>query len=186
MSQLYYNMSSKILTLHLKNSTNVEYEWFANTYYQNGHVLDTLLDPDYMGDTGFDIHCPQSIIVPAKSISFKIPLGLHISAHIIHYSGMDINKKTPSSFELWPRSSCGSKTPLRLSNSIGLIDKQYRGEIIAIVDNLSEQDYHIEQGDRLFQLVAPGHLPILSMVLDKDQQLDKTERGEKGFGSTGK
>ena len=179
-------MTSKILTLHLKKSSNLDEQWFTDTYYQNGRVLDTLLDPEYMGDTGFDIHCPQSMTVPAKSISFKIPLGIHISAHIIHYSGMDINKKTPSSFELWPRSSCGSKTPLRLSNSIGLIDKQYRGEIMAIVDNLSEQDYHIEKGDRLFQLVAPGHLPILSVILDKEQELDTTDRGEKGFGSTGK
>ena len=179
-------MTSKILTLHLKKSSNLDEQWFTDTYYQNGRVLDTLLDPEYMGDTGFDIHCPQSMTVPAKSISFKIPLGIHISAHIIHYSGMDINKKTQSSFELWPRSSCGSKTPLRLSNSIGLIDKQYRGEIMAIVDNLSDQDYHIEKGDRLFQLVAPGHLPILSVILDKEQELDTTDRGEKGFGSTGK
>ena len=54
--------------------------------------------------------------------------------------------------KLWIMASfnLGSKKPrIRLSSSIGLIDKQYRGEIIAIVDNLSDQDYHIEQGARL-------------------------------------
>ena len=39
----------------------------------------------------------------------------------------------------------------------------------------NNKDYNIEQGDRLFQLVAPGHLPILSIVLDNDQELDKTD-----------
>ncbi|MEE1507239.1 MAG: hypothetical protein V1256_09850, partial [Candidatus Neomarinimicrobiota bacterium] len=53
---------------------------------------------------------------------------------------------------IMPRSSI-AKTPLRLSNSIGLIDGGYRGEIMAAVDNIKTEDYTVEPGQRLFQLV---------------------------------
>ena len=54
---------------------------------------------------------------------------------------------------LMPRSSI-AKTPLRLCNSIGLIDGGYRGEIMAVVDNIKKEPYTVKPGQRLFQLVA--------------------------------
>ena len=83
---------------------------------------------------------------------------------------------------LVPRSSI-SKTPLRMANSIGIIDAGYRGEIMAAVDNISDEDYMISPGDRLFQLVHPTLYPIHASV---ESNLSDTERGEGGFGSTGK
>ena len=82
---------------------------------------------------------------------------------------------------LMPRSSI-AKTPLRLSNSIGLIDGGYRGEIIAAVDNIKDEPYTIEPGQRLFQLVAMDGSPITVEFVD---ELSDTTRGEGGFGSTG-
>ncbi|MBC8322387.1 MAG: dUTP diphosphatase [Candidatus Marinimicrobia bacterium] len=83
---------------------------------------------------------------------------------------------------LMPRSSI-AKTPLRLSNSIGLIDGGYRGEIMAAVDNIKTEDYTVEPGQRLFQLVAMDGSPIHFELVD---ELSDTTRGSGGFGSTGK
>ena len=81
-----------------------------------------------------------------------------------------------------PRSSI-SKPPLRLCNSIGLIDAGYRGEIIAAVDNIKEQPYKINVGERLFQLVAMNGSKINFELVS---ELTETDRGTGGFGSTGK
>ena len=83
---------------------------------------------------------------------------------------------------LMPRSSIG-KTPLRMCNSIGLIDGGYRGEIMAVVDNIKNEAYTIEPGQRLFQLVGMDGSPIHFKWVD---ELSETARGEGGFGSTGK
>ena len=82
---------------------------------------------------------------------------------------------------LMPRSSI-AKTPLRLCNSIGLIDGGYRGEIMAVVDNIKKEPYTVKPGQRLFQLVAMDGSPIHFNLVDK---LTESTRGEGGFGSTG-
>ncbi len=83
---------------------------------------------------------------------------------------------------LMPRSSI-AKTPLRLCNSIGLIDGGYRGEIMAAIDNVKTEDYTVEPNQRLFQLVAMNGAPITFKIVD---ELSNSARGEGGFGSTGK
>lgn len=178
---------NSVLKLEIKNSNNSTAEWCKKMYPYPTETLIELLDDDsqIMRDAGFDVHCPDNIVVPAHSISYKIPLGIKIRCSMVSNSRTHGVSSKPSSIELWPRSSCGSKTPLRLANSIGLIDSGYRGELIAIVDNLGSTDVHINQGDRLFQLVAPGHSPIYHRVLEENEDLDTTERGEGGFGSTG-
>ena len=80
------------------------------------------------------------------------------------------------------RSSIG-KTPLRLANAVGLIDAGYRGEIMAVVDNIKTEDYTVEPGQRLFQLVAMDGSPIYFELVE---ELSDTTRGGGGFGSTGK
>ena len=80
------------------------------------------------------------------------------------------------------RSSIG-KTPLRLANAVGLIDAGYRGEIMAVVDNIKTEDYTVEPGQRLFQLVAMDGSPIYFELVE---ELSDTSRGGGGFGSTGK
>ncbi len=82
---------------------------------------------------------------------------------------------------MMPRSSI-AKTPLRLSNSIGLIDGGYRGELIAFCDNISDEPYTVEAGQRLFQVVAMDGSPL---ELELVSELSETTRGDGGFGSTG-
>lgn len=136
--------------------------------------------------SGLDILIPENITIPAKSCGFKIKLG--IACEPIKIYNMDgINnepgyKSARCGYYLYPRSSL-SKTPLRLANSVGIIDSSYRGEIIAAVDNISEEDFEIKQGERLFQLCSPTLEPINYIITD---ELTETKRGEGGFGSTGK
>ena len=84
-------------------------------------------------------------------------------------------------YYLFPRSSI-SKTPLRMANSIGLIDGGYRGEIMAVCDNIKDYEFKINKGDRLFQLVSSDLSPITFEIV---KNLSKTTRGGGGFGSTG-
>jgi len=87
-------------------------------------------------------------------------------------------------FFMYPRSSI-SKTSLRLSNSVGVIDSGYRGELMCAFDCFY-RDYLVSEGDRLVQVVAPGMVPIIARLVDNEEDLgDSTVRGSGGFGSTG-
>ena len=76
-----------------------------------------------------------------------------------------------------------SRTPLRLANSVGIIDAGYRGEICAIIDNIKDEPYSIECGTRLFQICSPTLEPIEYDIVNS---LSETTRGVGGFGSTGR
>jgi dUTP pyrophosphatase len=131
---------------------------------------------NYATDAGIDLYTPIEYVVPAKS---QIKIDFEISCEMIH-------EHQSLSYWLLPRSSI-CKTPLRLSNSMGLIDQSYRGHICAFVDNISDKDYVIEQHTRLFQIAGPQLQP-LSLVLGSSFDttfLSSTLRGENGFGSTG-
>lgn len=138
----------------------------------------------YHGDCGLDLYCLKDQTIRARSISNKIHLGIHVAAfreYTYEVRGDAGGGWTPQSFYLFPRSSTGSKTPLRLSNSVGIIDSGYRGELIALVDNVSDQDFMIKAGERYFQLCAADLCQVSCRIVDT---LDETERGARGFGST--
>ena len=86
--------------------------------------------------------------------------------------------------EIFPRSSTGAKTPLRVSNSAGIIDSDYRGEVCIILDNMDSFDRSlVKNGDRIAQMLVVKD-PDVELVQVED--LSETERGTGGFGSTGK
>jgi dUTP pyrophosphatase len=122
----------------------------------------------HQGDAGLDLFITKDqVILPGTTA--RIHLG-------ISCENMDSKP-----FLLMARSSI-SKTPLRLSNSVGLIDAGYRGEIMAAVDNIKDFSFSLEKGQRLFQLVSMNGDAIHFELVDT---LSKTSRGEGGFGSTG-
>ena len=128
------------------------------------------------GDSGLDLFVPEDVVIPAGAISCMVNLSISCEAF------PDKDKIHNISYYLYPRSSMGAKTPLRLSNSVGIIDSGYRGSIIGIVDNLSDTDYVIEPGTRLFQLCSPILDPITFQIVNT---LSTTSRGSGGLGSTG-
>ena len=81
-----------------------------------------------------------------------------------------------------PRSGLALKKGITVLNSPGTIDADYRGEIGVILINLSNDDFIINSGDRIAQLVVSKHE---QPNLEQTYSLDSTSRGEKGFGSTG-
>ena len=87
--------------------------------------------------------------------------------------------ETPSAFYLYPRSSI-SKTNLRLANSVGIIDRGYRGNICAMFD--VKETYIVSKGARFVQICEPSLEPFKVVIVS---ELNQTLRGEGGFGSTG-
>ena len=91
----------------------------------------------------------------------------------------------PAGFEaqVRPRSGLAAKQGITVLNSPGTIDADYRGEIKVILVNLSNETVHIQDGDRVAQLVIARHEQAIWQVTET---LDETARGAGGFGSTGK
>ena len=84
---------------------------------------------------------------------------------------------------IYARSSLATKFGLAPANCVGVVDWDYRGEIIVALHNYSDKDYEIKAGDRVAQLVITN---VLTPETQEVEELSDTERGEGGFGSTGK
>lgn len=84
---------------------------------------------------------------------------------------------------VYPRSSTGVKKQLMLANTIGVIDSDYRGEIMVFFYNYGNETQVIKNGDRLAQLVIQ---PYLRCNIELVDSLEDSARGEDGFGSTGR
>ncbi|MCB4798363.1 dUTP diphosphatase [Neotamlana laminarinivorans] len=81
-----------------------------------------------------------------------------------------------------PRSGLAAKKGITVLNAPGTIDADYRGEIGVILVNLSKEDFEINNGERIAQLVIAKHERAIWEVVE---ELSETDRGEGGFGSTG-
>lgn len=132
----------------------------------------------YKGDAGFDLYCVEDQVISARCTSVQI--NFHVSCEMVSMSLNNVITK-PMSYYLYPRSSLGSKTTLRLSNSVGIIDSGYRGPIMAFVDNIGNKDITIKKGDRWFQICSPN---LENIIMKFTDELSKSQRGTQGFGST--
>lgn len=91
----------------------------------------------------------------------------------------------PDGFEaqVRPRSGLAAKHGVTVLNAPGTIDADYRGEVMVIVINLGEDAFKIERGERIAQMVVA---PVVRPVFVLGEELNATERGTAGFGSTGR
>lgn len=119
------------------------------------------LDLRYCGDTG--------IMLAVGEIK-SIPTGLAISM------------PDGCAAVVCARSGLASKRGISLANGIGLIDPDYRGELCVVLKNHGSASFTVHPGDRIAQLMI---IPIYHAELMEVDELDETERGEGGFGSTG-
>ena len=127
------------------------------------------------GDSGLDIFFPDEINLSPKETKI---INLKIKCE----AWKNANNPESYSYFIFPRSSI-SKTPLRMSNSVGIIDAGYRGNLKVAVDNTSDEAYVIEKGISLFQICSP----ILGVLTyEFVNTLSDSSRGEGGFGSTNK
>jgi len=163
-----------ILFMYINSHDNQAIHDFYKTRADNHN---NLLSRDYV-DSGFDLAIPTQKIIYSNSISNKIPLDIQCSMY--HIDG------TPQAFYLYPRSSI-IKTPLRLSNSVGIIDRGYRGPITAVVDNISTNEHvTLDKLNRYFQICHPYLEPFKIKLVNSKDDLGNTQRDEGGFGSTGR
>jgi dUTP pyrophosphatase len=124
-------------------------------------------------NSGYDLYLPSDTMFPPHKVVF---VNFNITGKCVDDNG------NTHAYLLMQRSSI-SKTTLRMANSVGLIDQDYRGSIMAALENTSDQEVSFPRGTRLVQLVQADLQPF--KVEFTKSKLDTTERGEGGFGSTG-
>ena len=129
------------------------------------------------GDSGLDLFTPDNILFEANEKGKLV--DLKIACEFYDIKKCNTHHKYDS-YYLYPRSSI-SKTPLRLSNSVGIIDSGYRGNLIMALDNISSEKFVLEKGSRIVQICAGDLQPFKFKVVE---QLSETSRGSGGFGST--
>jgi dUTPase len=196
------------LKIYVDNDNDLKKIYLASADKHNEKIVNKL---DVI-DAGFDLFAPgnesdkDELEVYGETLRFfgtgwsdagpvnKLDYKICCSAKMITSSN---NYNT--GFYMYPRSSL-SKTQLRLANSVGIIDAGYRGHLMAmfdvvnIVENESEEDidereadYFGKKYDRYVQICAPNLAPIVVEIVDTKEDLgNKTERGDCGFGSTGR
>lgn len=156
-------------------------------------------DNDFLYDSGFDLFCPRDTSILSSSehpYGSKVPLSIKCSmqrvgsALVNDKSNFSLKNDFPIrhvSYYLYSRSSTATKTSLRLSNSVGIIDSGYRGEITAVFDNLDKSSYNISKYQRLVQICPPDlSYPLKIQITQNPFCNDVHSRGDNGFGSSGK
>ena len=133
------------------------------------------------GSVGADLVVPDDVVIEPFSICGKgtlVPLGFSLDIP----EGMQVH--------IMLRSSVGLKTPLRLSNGVGLIDSDYKGEICLLLDNLSKNSIHIKSGTRIAQLVPFSTLKwgfeLIVTHTEERKHINPIQNKKRsgGFGST--
>jgi dUTP pyrophosphatase len=138
--------------------------------------------PNYAtpGSSGFDLVAVEGVeLAPGETKLVK--------------TGLSIDVGLGYELQVRPRSGLSLKTNLRVSNSPGTVDSDYRGEVCVIMTNIGQYDYggntkkgifeFIKKGDRIAQGVIQA---VEQVEFEVVESLDETKRGEGGFGSTGK
>ena len=120
---------------------------------------------------GYDLYsiCDELVTIgPHETVKMKTGIAMEIPEG---YFGA-----------IFARSGIATKRGLRPANCTGVIDSDYRGELIVALHNDTDQLQFVEPGERIAQLVI---MPYLSVEFEESNDLNETQRGEKGFGSTG-
>lgn len=111
------------------------------------------------------------------------PLTVKAGERTLIPTGIAIALPAQSVGLVFARSSLGTKHGIALSNGVGVIDEDYRGELHVGIFNSSREDYTIQPFERIAQLVVA---PIRYPAVEEADELDDTARGAGGFGSTGR
>lgn len=124
-----------------------------------------------MAAAGYDLYAAigEGVEIQPHS-TIKIPTGISIELPVETFGA------------IFARSGLATKKGLAPANKVGVIDADYRGEVIVALHNDTDEVQSIEPGERVAQLIV---LPFYPIVFEKVDELDETERGDGGFGSTG-
>ena len=120
------------------------------------------------GDTGYDVTAVEDTVIPAQGAAV-VPVGLKLGY-------------VPAGVWIRIESRSGLQFKHNISAFNGIIDNQYRGDMGVRLINNSKIDYNVKKGDRVAQLVL---YPLVVADVSFVEEASETERGEKGFGSSG-
>ena len=124
----------------------------------------------HVGDSGFDLKSRVSTVLKRGKF-MNVPTGLFLE--------LPLNTEA----QVRPRSGLAARLGITVLNTPGTVDASYRGEVQVILINHGEQDFIINRGDRIAQLVIQT-IPEIDFV--EQDSLNDTDRGKGGFGSTGR
>ena len=197
--------------MHLKLFVDSNDDELKQTYFKAADTHNNKLYNNQTHiDAGFDLYAPGNEDDDKEQANYgdklrffgphwkdtspvnKLDLKVCCSARILTDTGKNFN----TGYYMYPRSSI-SKTQLRLANSVGIIDAGYRGHLMGMFDVVNikpedlkdnrDADYFGKKLDRYLQICAPGLVPIIVEIVNSKEDLgEETERGEGGFGSTGR
>lgn len=177
------------------NMTDEKYAELVKMYTEKTATHNKKVAESAYPDSGFDLLTPYDVSSHdfgytdnrLSSVTFRVPLGVKCAM-----SASASAERTAVGYYLYPRSSI-VKTPFRMANSVGIIDAGYRGEIMAVVDNIDAAnndmkvciERYMPPMSRVFQICAPSLEPFFVRIVEHECELGVTERGSGGFGSTG-
>lgn len=137
---------------------------------------------------GREIPLPQFATPGSAAMDLRAcldgPVTLQAGARAVIPTGLAMALPSADYVALvFARSGLGIKKGVCLSNGVGVIDSDYRGEIAVGLVNLSGEDYIVQPGDRIAQLMV---VPVVQPTVTLADELDETDRGSGGLGSTGR
>ena len=113
----------------------------------------------------------------------KEPVSVKPKTSNLIPTGLSMAFSEDYEIQIRPRSGLAAKNNISVLNTPGTIDSDYRGEIKVIIYNHGSENFEINNGDRIAQMILT---PVIKMELEETNNLPETIRGEGGFGSTGK
>ena len=132
-------------------------------------IIPTYGSPDAAGADLYACLDADVTIEPGKTVFIPTGLAMEVPKG---YAGL-----------IYARSSMGTKRGLAPANKVGVVDSDYRGEVMVALHNHGKQPQVVAHGERIAQLLVT---PVLAPAFEEAEELDETARGAGGFGSTGR
>lgn len=133
------------------------------------HPDATLPSYAHASDAGMDVRSVEDVTVPAKG-------------RVLVHTGLVMLLPPMFEAQVRPRSGLALKHGITVLNTPGTIDAGYRGEVGVILANFGDSDFEVRKGDKIAQIVVA---PVLQARIEEADEIDETDRGSGGFGSTG-
>ena len=133
------------------------------------HPDATLPSYAHASDAGMDVRSVEDVTVPAKG-------------RVLVHTGLVMLLPPMYEAQVRPRSGLALKHGITVLNTPGTIDSGYRGEVGVILANFGDSDFEVKKGDKVAQIVVA---PVVQAEIEEANEIDETDRGAGGFGSTG-
>ena len=157
--------------------------WTNNPFLREKYYERAVNSSAYRGDAGIDLFLPEDVVIkkPSTLCGMAQIVNLQVKCEMIDTNG------EPISYKLFERSSTCLKFPISLGNKTGIIDSGYRDYVGALLRNTNyhNEPVQLKQGMRIVQICHPSLKRLRLELVSEAEDLSSSERGERGFGSSG-